>query len=147
MITPKGIYILTCLKSAVVKATPRKKIKKVKEYLDTFNSAENLSKCLLLDFYIAHCMTSTMPIKLLVFDTGETLIGRQVAIDLAVQYGFIQDDYISIDIAKLINKISEETNTAIIYVSHRKEAHINPNYVYELVPYKTGSTGKIIKDN
>ena len=29
MITPKGIYILTCLKSAVVKATPRKKIKKV----------------------------------------------------------------------------------------------------------------------
>ena len=81
-----------------------KKIKKVKEYLDTFNSAENLSKCPLLDFYIAHCMTSTMPIKLLVFDTGEALLGRQVAIDLALQYGFIQDDYISIDIAKLINK-------------------------------------------
>ena len=47
---------------------------------------------------------------------------------------------------EVINKISEETNTAIIYVSHRKEAHINPNYVYELAPYKTGSTGKIIKD-
>jgi DNA-binding transcriptional MerR regulator len=81
-----------------------KKIKKVKEYLDTFNSTENQSQCPLLDFYIAHCMTSTMPIKLLVFDTGEALIGRQVAIDLAVQYGFIKDDYISIDIAKLINK-------------------------------------------
>lgn len=57
------------------------------------------------------------------------------------------DDNDSEILAKLINKISEETNTAIIYVSHRKEAHINPNYVYELVPCKTGSTGKIIKDN
>lgn len=81
-----------------------KKIKKVKKYLDTFNSIENQSQCPLLDFYITHCMTSMMPIKLLVFDTGEALIGRQVAIDLAVQYGFIKDDYISIDIAKLINR-------------------------------------------
>ena len=81
-----------------------KKIKKVKEYLDTFNSKENQSQCPLLDFYIAHCMSSKMPIKLLVFDTGETLIGRQVAIDLAVQYGFIKDDYISVDLGKLINK-------------------------------------------
>nr|WP_284698365.1 ATP-binding cassette domain-containing protein [Algibacter sp.] len=55
------------------------------------------------------------------------------------------DDNDSEILAKLINKISEETNTAIIYVSHRKEAHINPNYVYELFPDKTGSTGKIIK--
>jgi len=81
-----------------------KKIKKVKDYLNTYNSSENQSQCPLLDFYIAYCMTSTMPVKLLVFDTGETLIGRQVAIDLAVQYGFIQDDYISIDIGKLMNK-------------------------------------------
>ena len=80
-----------------------KKIKKVKQYLDTFNSTENQSKCPLLDFYIAHCMTSTMPIKLLVFDTGEALIGRQVAINTSIQYQFLKDDYISIDIAKLIN--------------------------------------------
>jgi len=81
-----------------------KKIKKVKKYLDVFNSNENQSKCPLLDFYIAHCMTSTMPIKLLVFETGEALIGRQVAIDISVQYDFIKDDYISIDIGRLINK-------------------------------------------
>lgn len=81
-----------------------KKIKKVKEYLDTFNSTENQSQCPLLDFYIAYCMSSKIPVKLLVFDTGEVLIGIQVAIDLAVQYEFIQDDYISIDLAKLINK-------------------------------------------
>jgi len=80
-----------------------KNIKKVKQYLDSFNSTENQSKCPLLDFYITHCMTSKTPIKLLVFDTGEALIGRQVAIDIAIQYEFIKDDYISIDIAKLIN--------------------------------------------
>lgn len=48
-------------------------------------------------------------------------------------------------LAKLINKISEETNTAIIYVSHRKEEHINPNYIYELIPHETGSIGEIQK--
>lgn len=81
-----------------------KKIYKVKEYFDIYSSKENQSQNPLLDFYIFYCMTSKMPVKLLVFDSGEALIGRQVAVDLAVQYGFIQDDYISIDIAKLINK-------------------------------------------
>ena len=80
-----------------------KKIKKVKDYLDTFNSENNQSKCPLLDFYIAHCMTSSMPIKLLVFNSGEALIGRQVTIDYSIQTNFIKDDYISIDLAKLIN--------------------------------------------
>ena len=52
------------------------------------------------------------------------------------------DDNDSELLAKLINKISEETNTAIIYVSHRKELHIKPNYIYELFPNKMGSIGK-----
>jgi len=81
-----------------------KNIKKVKKYLDTFNSTKNKSKCPLLDFYIAHCVSSTTPIKMLVFDTGEALIGRQGAIDSAIQDDYIKDDYISIDITKLINK-------------------------------------------
>ena len=70
-----------------------KNIKEVKQYLDSFNSTKNQSKCPLLDFYIAHCMTSTMPIKLLVFDTGESIIGRQVAIDTAIQYQFLKYQY------------------------------------------------------
>ena len=57
------------------------------------------------------------------------------------------DDNDSELLSKLINKISEETNTAIIYVSHRKELHINPNYIYKLFPNKTGSIGKILKTN
>lgn len=43
---------------------------------------------------------------------------------------------------ELINKIATETNTAILYVSHRKEANLKPNFVFELLPNTTGSVGK-----
>ncbi|MCF7569137.1 ATP-binding cassette domain-containing protein [Sabulilitoribacter arenilitoris] len=49
---------------------------------------------------------------------------------------------------KLVNKIASESNTAILYVSHRNEAHlINPNYIYQLQPKNTGSIGNIIKSS
>lgn len=44
----------------------------------------------------------------------------------------------------LINKIAKESDTAIIYVSHRKEEFIKPDYVYELVPGQNGSIGKVV---
>lgn len=44
-------------------------------------------------------------------------------------------------ITKLINKIAEESTTSILYVSHRKEAGLNPKTIYELIPHETGSTG------
>ena len=47
--------------------------------------------------------------------------------------------------SQLINKIAKESETAIIYVSHRKEEFISPDFIFELVPSKTGSTGKIVK--
>ena len=81
-----------------------KKIHKVKQYFDVYASVENQSQNPLLDFYIFYCMTSKMPVKLLVFDSGEALIGRQVSIDLSTQHNFINDDYISIDIGQLMNK-------------------------------------------
>ena len=43
---------------------------------------------------------------------------------------------------ELINKIAAETDTAILYVSHRKEENLKPNFIYELMPNKTGSIGK-----
>lgn len=46
--------------------------------------------------------------------------------------------------SELITKISKETSTAIIYVSHRKERHIHPDFIYELIPQKSGSIGKIV---
>lgn len=45
---------------------------------------------------------------------------------------------------QLINKIASETETAILYVSHRKEAGLNPDLVYQLTPHETGSTGQVM---
>ncbi|MDN3667058.1 ATP-binding cassette domain-containing protein [Algibacter miyuki] len=44
---------------------------------------------------------------------------------------------------ELINKIATETNTAILYVSHRKEGNLKPDNVFELTASDTGSTGAI----
>ncbi len=44
--------------------------------------------------------------------------------------------------SELVNKIALESDTAIIYVSHRKEDYINPDFIYELVAEETGSVGK-----
>lgn len=44
-------------------------------------------------------------------------------------------------ITNLVNKIASESNTSILYVSHRKEEGLNPKYIYELIPSETGSTG------
>lgn len=45
----------------------------------------------------------------------------------------------------LVNKIAAESNTAIIYVSHRKEIGLFPEFIFELIPSVNGSEGKIIK--
>lgn len=48
--------------------------------------------------------------------------------------------------SKLVNKIAMESNTAILYVSHRKEEGLlNPDHIYELIPHETGSTGRVLE--
>ncbi|KAA5821171.1 ATP-binding cassette domain-containing protein [Algibacter amylolyticus] len=44
--------------------------------------------------------------------------------------------------SELVNKIAQESETAIIYVSHRKEEFITPDFVFELTPHPTGSVGR-----
>ncbi|WP_298496167.1 ATP-binding cassette domain-containing protein [uncultured Algibacter sp.] len=44
--------------------------------------------------------------------------------------------------SELVNKIAKESETAIIYVSHRKEDFITPDFIFELTPNPTGSVGK-----
>ena len=51
------------------------------------------------------------------------------------------DDENALLFTSLINKISAETNTAIIYVSHRQEAGLLPSKIFELIPNKLGSIG------
>ena len=45
----------------------------------------------------------------------------------------------------LANKIAKESKTSIIFVSHREEPGLRPQYVFELEQSELGSTGNIIK--
>lgn len=95
-----------------------KKIKHVKEYLELYNSENNLSKCPLLDFYISYGYATKMPVKLIVFDDGEALLKRQTAIDLAKQYGSIVDDFISIDINQILSKLFKGMDNETDYLDY-----------------------------
>ncbi|PKQ46146.1 ATP-binding cassette domain-containing protein [Confluentibacter flavum] len=46
---------------------------------------------------------------------------------------------------QLINKIALESDTAILYVSHRHEVGLKPDFIYELVPSESGSIGREIE--
>jgi molybdate transport system ATP-binding protein len=47
-------------------------------------------------------------------------------------------------ITALINKISAESNTAILYVSHRQEEGLYPKFIFKLTPNEDGSTGNVL---
>ncbi|MFB9107377.1 ATP-binding cassette domain-containing protein [Flavobacterium gyeonganense] len=46
-------------------------------------------------------------------------------------------------VIQLINTIKQQTNVAILYVSHRIESGLAPTSILELIPSKTGSVGRI----
>ena len=50
-------------------------------------------------------------------------------------------------IVNLINKIVAESNTTILFVSHREVENLCPNYIYELTPSKNGSLGNAKKEH
>ena len=54
------------------------------------------------------------------------------------------DDHNVAIITALINKMAEESKTAVLYVSHRAEKGLNPIYSFELVPGKEGSSGRVL---
>ncbi len=85
------------------------KIKKVKEYLDSYNSVESISSCLLLDFYIAYSEISKEPIQLVVCDNGDAILVRQTILNEMLQMGILLD-YIVIDINTMYNKGSKFPN-------------------------------------
>ncbi len=51
------------------------------------------------------------------------------------------DDFNTSLIIFLINKIADETDTTILYVSHRVEEGLNPREMFELIPTESGSVG------
>ncbi|WP_027136559.1 ATP-binding cassette domain-containing protein [Gaetbulibacter saemankumensis] len=55
------------------------------------------------------------------------------------------DDFDVKIFTELVNKIALETETAILYVSHRKEQGLEPDYIYKLTPNETGSIGQVVE--
>jgi molybdate transport system ATP-binding protein len=55
------------------------------------------------------------------------------------------DDYHASLVTSLINKIAAESRTAILYVSHRREEGLAPQFIFELIPNEAGSEGREIK--
>jgi molybdate transport system ATP-binding protein len=51
------------------------------------------------------------------------------------------DDESAILFTSLVNKIAAESTTAILYVSHRVENGLSPEFIFELMPGADGSTG------
>ncbi len=51
------------------------------------------------------------------------------------------DDASAALLVSLVNKIAKETNTAVLFVSHRKEPGLRPHMVYTLKKTKLGSIG------
>ena len=97
-----------------------KRIKQVKEQIDFYNIKDNKSKCPLLDFYMLVAITSTIPIKFIVFESGEAQIARQIDIDVLNQIDFITEDFISIDINRLLDKILTKKNIKADYLNSIK---------------------------
>ena len=95
-----------------------KRIKLVKDHLDKYNSIDKTSNCPLLDFYMLVAIYSTTPVKLIVFESGQAEIVRQIDIDIANQLEFISEDFISIDINKLLNKLLAKKNLKADYLSY-----------------------------
>ncbi|MBZ9629259.1 ATP-binding cassette domain-containing protein [Salegentibacter sp. LM13S] len=54
------------------------------------------------------------------------------------------DDKSALEITSLINLIAKESETAVVFVSHRTEKGLKPKAVYRLVPSKNGSKGEIL---
>ena len=81
------------------------RIKLTKNYMDIYNRLDDSSNCLLLDFFISIAMHSSIPIKLIVFESGQADIVRQVDVDIANQMGMIPEDFIMIDLNKMLNNL------------------------------------------
>ena len=47
-------------------------------------------------------------------------------------------------VTALINKIAADKYTAILYISHRQEKNLSPEFIFELTPTESGSTGEIL---
>jgi len=92
-----------------------KRIKQVKEQIHFYSNKDSISICPLLDFYNLVAISSSIPIKFIVFESGQAEIVRQLDIDMANQMKLINEDFISIDLNKLLDKMFTKENIRADY--------------------------------
>lgn len=97
-----------------------KRIKVVKDQIDFYNSLDKISKCPLLDFFMFVSIQSSTPVKLIVFESGQAELVRQIDIDIANSLRFITEDFISIDINRLMDKLLTKKNVKADYLNYSK---------------------------
>lgn len=55
------------------------------------------------------------------------------------------DDASAALVVGLVNQIARATDSCVVFVSHRKEPGLNPQFTFTLSPGKQGSTGKVVE--
>ncbi len=56
------------------------------------------------------------------------------------------DDTSASLIVKLVNKMARESHCTVIFVSHRKEPGLEPQWIYELEMSSNGSLGHVVSE-
>ncbi len=82
------------------------KIKKVTDYLYSYNYLDGEANCLLLDFYISYGLMDPEPINLIVNGDADAVIVRQSTLQELLQMGILSD-YLVIDLKALLAKGSK----------------------------------------
>ena len=95
-----------------------KRIKAAKDEINQYKLKDSISKFPLLDFYSIVALQSNEPIKFIVFESGEAHIVRQIDIDIANQVGLIVEDFISIDINRLVSEVFTKKTIQTDYLNY-----------------------------
>jgi len=113
-----------------------KRIKQVKEQIHLYSYKESFCKCPLLDFYILVAISSSIPIKFIVFESGQAEIVRQQDIDIANQLALLKEDFISIDMNKLLDNMFTKKTIRANYFhytkSHKETKHSKTDIEQEI---------------
>ncbi|MDA9835734.1 MerR family transcriptional regulator [Flavobacteriales bacterium] len=87
----------------------------VNDFLTKHHSKGDFKERPELEYFFGYCFWVKKPAYLLVFKDGEALIGREFEINNSKQSGSIKDNYISIDIAGLAQKMMKSIPINISY--------------------------------
>lgn len=121
-------------------------IKKIKESLQNNNLIKNDTNFMILHFYMKIGLWDKIPIRLIVFLTGDSIISRQESIDKALQNREIPYDFISIDINSIVTENILNITNLTDYFSIKKD-NLQEEINNSLREKETNSINIKVKEN